>query len=434
MVATPKPDPSSVAQTLGLGNGARAEPPHRFKLPLKILIWTLLLIAIIVVWYFVRGSDKDTVRYLSEDVTRGDLIVSVSATGNLQPTTQVDVGSELSGTIEEVLVNDNDKIKKGQTLARLDTSKLEDQALKSEATLMAARANVTTAEATVNEASSNLDRLNEAWKLSDGKIPSKSDLTSAEAALKRAMAEKASAEAAVKQAEATLRADKTNLTKARIISPIDGVVLLRKIEPGQTVAASLQAPVLFVLAQNLSQMQLQVNIDEADVGQVKEGQSATFTVDAYPQRTFPATIKRVRYGSETTNGVVTYQGVLEVANDDLSLRPGMTATANITTLERDNALLVPNAALRFRPVHTDQTAGRSSVISTLFPRPARNNRSKSITNTATSGTTQTVWVLKNGQPVAVAVTVGATNGKQTEILAGELKEGDKVITDSETAS
>ena len=159
------------------------------------------------------------------------------------------------------------------------------------------------------------------------------------------------------------------------------------------------------------------------------------TVDAYPQRAFPATIQRVRYGSETTNNVVTYQGVLEVANDDLSLRPGMTATASITTLKRNDVLLVPNAALRFKPARTDASAtGSTSVLSKLFPRPPRSNRPKTVTSSTDSGTTQTVWLLSNGEPVAVSVTVGASDGKHTEILSGDLKQGDRVITDSESAS
>jgi HlyD family secretion protein len=286
--------------------------------------------------------------------------------------------------------------------------------------------------ATVAESRANLARLRQVAELSAGKVPSKAELDSAQAALDRAVASEASARAAVAQAQATLKSDHTNLAKASIRSPIDGVVLARKVEPGQTVAASLQAPVLFTLAENLAQMELQVDVDEADVGQVRAGQSATFNVDAYAGRKYPAAITRVGYGSQTKDGVVSYKTILKVSNDDLSLRPGMTATSEITTATRENVLLVPNAALRFTPPRQSGNGDKKndSFVSSLLPKPPGSTSSKPAA--AMSGTQQ-VWVLRDGQPVAVPVGAGVSNGRQTEVTGGELKPGMQVITESVAA-
>jgi HlyD family secretion protein len=232
----------------------------------------------------------------------------------------------------------------------------------------------------------------------------------------------------VAQARATLQSDETNLGKASIRSPINGVVLSREVDPGQTVAASFQAPVLFKLAEDLAKMELQVDVDEADVGQVKAGQKATFSVDAWPGREYSAVITRVGYGSQESEGVISYLTVLEVANDDLSLRPGMTGTADITTLTREKTLLVPNAALRFSPPAPDSTERKpgSSVTSALMPRMPRPARKVQVTGN--SGTPR-VWVLQDGHPLPIDVQTGATNGRVTEITGGELKAGMQVITE-----
>jgi HlyD family secretion protein len=406
------------------------------RLPPRKKFWLIagVVLLFLVGWFLLKPPSGDVpLSYKTETVTQGDLVVRVSATGNLQPTTEVDVSSELSGIIEEVLVKDNDPVKKDQVLARLDKSKLEDDVIKSEAALKSTQASVDVSKAASKEARSNLERLQKAWKLSGGKIPSKSEITTAEASLDKAVANEASALATVSQAEAVLRSNKTNLSKAEIRSTIDGIVLLRKIEPGQTVAASLEAPVLFVLAQDLKQMELHVQIDEADVGQVKEEQSAEFTVDAYPDRYYPARITRVRYGSETTNGVVTYQGVLEVTNDDLSLRPGMTATAKITTQKREKVLLVPNAALRYSPPNgTASASGKpSGLMSALMPRPPSDAGSKAVTVVA-KGSNQTVWVMRQGEtkPSLLNIKVGISDGRQTEVVSDNLKAGDAVVTES----
>jgi HlyD family secretion protein len=367
-------------------------------------------------------------QYHTEEVTRGDLVVTVSATGTLQPTNQVDVGSEVSGLVESVFVDDNDRVKSDQVLARLDVSKLQDQVVNARAARASAEAKVQLAVASVQESQANLARLRQVAELSGGKVPSKAELETGEATAARAVADEASARAAVEQSHASLRSAETNLAKASIRSPIDGIVLARQIEPGQTVAASFQAPVLFTLAEDLSQMELQVDVDEADVGEVREGQSATFTVDAYPNRRYPARIRRVSYGSQTKDNVVSYKTVLSVDNADLSLRPGMTATAEITTVTRQGVLLVPNAALRFTPP-VAATPERRGLVSSLLPRPpGAASRQASASNG--KNVEQKVWVLRNGQPEAVAVTAGPSDGRLTEATGGEVQPGMALITES----
>jgi HlyD family secretion protein len=389
----------------------------------------LAVLAGVLLW--LSGDGKGSVQYRTEALRRGDLVVTVSATGNLQPTNQVDVGSELSGIIDTVLVDINDRVQKGQVLARLDVSKLNDQIAKSRAALASAAATVRQAEATVTESRANLQRLQEVFRLSDGKVPSRSEMETAVASQARAAANLASAQAGVVQARATLSSDETNLAKASIRSPINGVVLARKVEPGQTVAASLQAPVLFTLAEDLAQMELQVNVDEADVGQVRAGQQATFSVDAYPGRKYPASISRVSYGSQVSEGVVSYLTELKVNNGDLSLRPGMTATAEISTAIRENALLVPNAALRFTPAPASgKKADSGGILAALLPRMPRLASTRAPRNDKDKGGAKQVWILQDGRPVPVKIKTGLTNGRMTEVLEGELKPGMQVITDS----
>ena len=364
--------------------------------------------------------------YVTEPASKGDLTLTVTANGTLQPTRSVSIGSELSGTVLRVLVDVNDFVKKGQVLVELDTAKLNDQILRSRAALASAQAQLAQAAATVKESHASLARLEEVSRLSGGKVPSKTELDSARAAHERAVAAEASARANVDSARATLSTDETNRSKASIRSPTDGMVLTRSVDPGNAVAASLQAVTLFTLAEDLRQMRLQVNVDEADVGRVKVGQPATFTVSAFPSRRFPASITRVAYGSTITDNVVTYQTQLDVKNDDLSLRPGMTATSTITAVERKNVLLVPNTALRFSPQTNGATAkSGSNIMASVLPRMPRSGARKS----ATGGTAKQVWVLRDGEPVAVNVTPGISDGRMTEITGGDLTEGMAVITD-----
>ena len=341
------------------------------------------------------------------------------------------MGTEVSGTIETVAVNYNDQVKAGQVLARLDTDKLESQVLKSQAALESAQANLLEAQAGVVEMRNELKRLKHVQELSGGKVPSRHDLDAAEAALNRAQAEEAGAKAQIAEAKATLRVDQTNLSKAVIRSPINGIVLERKVEPGQTVAASLQTPVLFILAEDLAQMELHVGVDEADVGQVKEGQDASFTVDAYPDRIFPARITEVRYAPQTEEGVVTYETLLSADNSDLSLRPGMTATADIIVKKVENAIIVPNAALRFTPPEQEKQDSKQSrgLVGTLLPRRPMRSSSKKQPDTPTHSSKKHVWMLRDGVPVVIPVTVGTTDGSMTEVVAGDIKPGMSLLVD-----
>ncbi|XOF35172.1 MAG: efflux RND transporter periplasmic adaptor subunit [Candidatus Electrothrix sp. YB6] len=366
--------------------------------------------------------------FTTEPVTIDNLVVTVTATGTLEPTNKVDVGSELSGKVEAVMADFNDQVTEGQVLARLDVSKLKAQVKQTEASLQAAKARVLQAEATIEETGSKLRQLQKVYKLSNGKMPSRTDMDAAKAASSRAKADLASAKAGVAEVQAKLDITLTDLAKAEIISPVNGIVLSRKIEKGQTVAASFEAPVLFELAEDLTKMELHVDVDEADIGQVSKGQEAEFTVDAYPERKFSAVISQVHFAATTTDGVVTYETVLLVDNTDLALRPGMTATAEIVVQQVENALTVPNAALRFTPPSPEKNTQKPSLLSTVFPRRSRRRKERKPT-IVPKGKRQHVWIeSKQGPPKQIAVKVGLSDGMRTEILEGELQDGDEVIT------
>lgn len=381
-------------------------------------------------------SAAGALQYETQPARRGNLKVTVSATGNLQPINEVSVGSELSGTVRTVEAEVNDRVKAGQILARLDTAKLKAQSEQAKASLASSQAKVLDAQATVRESEGNLGRLERLRDLTGGKTPSSSDLEAAAATLARARAEEATTRASVSQAEAVLSACETDLAKSVIRAPTRGVVLTRSVEPGQTVAASLQAPELFLLAEDLTRMELHVSVDEADVGRVRPGQEATFTVAAYPERTFPARITRVHYGSTTTSGVVTYETLLQVENPDLALRPGMTGTAEIVVQREEGALLVPNAALRFVPASPAAGAQASGakgrgLLAALLPGPPRRTKSASTqaespTKAAAAGKGR-VWVVRGGQPAPVAVTVGSTDGVVTQVTGGAVTAGTALV-------
>jgi HlyD family secretion protein len=416
---------SDIAKTLGVAPGS-----GRFRRLRRWLLLILVVVAVVVALSFRKSSGgSNVVQYRTEEARWGSLVVFVTATGTLEPTNQVEVGSEISGIVKTVEADYNDKVKVGQVLARIDTSKYEAQETQLKAALEAAQARVLQAKATLNETQTKLAQLQRVRELSDGKVPSQSEFDAAQAAFERAKADEASAAASVAQAEATLKATQTDIAKAVILSPIDGIVLTRSIEPGQTVAAAFQAPVLFTLAEDLTQMELHVHVDEADIGQVKEGQDAEFTVSAYLDRPFQARIVQTRFGSQTVDGVVTYETVLKVDNSDLSLRPGMTATADIMVKKVENALLVPNGALRFSPPAQQQQRASRGLVGMMLPGPGRLNRPQEPV-VDTSKRQQTVWVLKDGQPAAVPVTIGSTDGIKTEIASGDIQPGMLVITDT----
>ncbi len=415
---------SDISKTLEIESSGRRKGLKRW------LIVAILLVAVVttvVIWK--RMENSNSLQYKTQEVVRGNLTVIVTATGTLKPTNSVDVGSELSGTVKNVEVDYNSKVKVGQVLAKLDTTKLEATLTQSRAALESAKAKVLQAQATVAETRAKLAQLQRVRELSNGKVPSQSDMDAAEAAFERAKADEASAKAAVSQAEATVKANETDVSKSVIQSPINGIVLTRSMEPGQTVAASFTAPVLFTLAEDLTKMELHVNVDEADIGRVKEGQKATFSVAGYPDRTFEARITQARYGSSTTSGVVTYETVLKVNNSDLSLRPGMTATADITVKKVENATLIPSTALRFTPPVQEEKKPSSSLVGALLPHPPKPESQQRDEATANKKQ-QRVWTLKNGQLSAIPVTIGSTDGSMTEVVAGDIEPGMALVVDT----
>jgi HlyD family secretion protein len=441
---------SDVARTLG-DYGREPAPWKRY------VKWALLAAAVLSAVYFFLNRNADSApTYITQDVRRGGITVTVTATGNLEPRNQVDIGSELSGTMRNVNVDVNDEVKAGEVLAVLDTTRLRAQVLQQESSLASAEARVLQSEATLKESRANYQRLLKVRELSGNKIPSQQDLDVSEAAVARGEGDLAAARAAVAQARASLEAVRTDLAKTEIKSPINGIVLVRSVEPGSTVAASLQAPVLFTLAEDLKKMELHVSVDEADVGAVQVGQKASFTVDAFPNRTFSAHITQVHFASSntqkstssnsaqasaTSTGVVTYETVLEVDNSDLLLRPGMTATAQIITTSIEDAVLIPNAALRFQPEGVDvpgmpaANARQGSPIQALMPGPPRGLRMGGGGNREGGALRRMgrAWTIEDGKPVLVLFKAGASDGRFTQVLElGELPNLGRAATQLES--
>lgn len=373
------------------------------------------------------GSSEQKVGYTTVPAARSDLTVEVSATGALQPLTQVDISSELSGVVRSVAVDENQRVAKGDVLATLDTTRLTAQVERGEASVKAAQAKVDDAKTTLAETEQALAR---ARQLADRKLTTDQAMETATAARDRAKSALDSADANLDIARADLKLTQADLDKSAIYAPIDGIVLTRSVDPGQTVASSLQAPVLFVIAAELEHMELKAAIDEADIGAVKAGQQAKFTVDAYPERQFDAGIRDIAYASVTTEGVVTYDARLDVDNKDLLLRPGMTATVSIVTRQADDVLTVPNEAFRYSPPVADSRREGWSLQRLFMPRMRRGGRDRGQEQLAEPGM-RTLYVLRDGRPEAVQVRVGSTDGDKTEILSG-LTDGDRVVTGNAT--
>lgn len=405
-----------IAVILGLG---KARPiASRWR---KIGWFALVLIGSLSAYGWLAGKNGTGVRYVTEPTSRGSLTVIVTATGSAQPVKQVNVSSELSGTVRKVNVDYNSQVKVGDVLAELDTEKLKATVQSYRARLATAKAKAADTAATIVEKKAEFERKR---TLASKDLGSARDLDVAKAAFERAEAQHAMALADIVQAESEMHLNEINLSKACICSPVDGIVLKRSVDPGQIVASSLQAPVLFLIAEDLRQMELQVDVDEADVGKVKIGQSVNFSVDAYPDRKFPAKVRDIRFGSETVQGVVTYKAVLTIDNAEFLIRPGMTATAEIVVQKIEDALLVPNAALRFSPPPAQQKSG--GLLRALLP-VGPGFRSPSKPEAAVQG--QRVWILKDGVPVAVPVVAGATDGRRTEIRKGDIAPGTAVVTE-----
>jgi HlyD family secretion protein len=342
--------------------------------------------------------------YKTEAVSKGDLTILVTATGTVEPRNTVEVGAEISGLISKVYVDYNDPVHKGQLLAELDKAYLKAAVQQAEANLAAAKAKYNDAVAAEQEAELQAGRGKELY---DKGIDSREDYDTLQSALVRAQASVDSAQAQITVAQAALESANTNLGKASIRSPINGVVLSRKVEPGQAVAAAMSTPVLFEIAEDLKLMELHVNVDEADIGSLQQGQTATFTVDAYPDRVFNAVLKKIYNTPTEEDNVITYETILTVDNPDLALRPGMTCRVSIVTETIKDALLVPTSAFRFQPSTAAgmKTAGGKNM-----------------------------WILRDGRPMNIPVQIGASDGSLTVVYSKELKVGDEVLVGTQTGS
>ncbi|KIM11898.1 MAG: hypothetical protein KU37_03320 [Sulfuricurvum sp. PC08-66] len=369
----------------------------------KRLIWlaVIAVVAVVVVKFILPKETK--VSYTTAPVEERELVVVVSTTGNLEPIEKVDVGSEVSGTLSHVYVDYDDVVTAGMVLARIDTTKLDAALQSAQATLGQTKASLENAQATLIEAQRAYNRAHELHKATNGLKPSDKDMDTIEANYLRAKAQIQSVKAQLIQAQESVKSNQYNLDRAVVVSPIDGTVLDRKVDAGQTVVAAMTTPLLFTIAKDLRQMQLLVAIDEADVGVVRAGQKAHFSVDAYPNQKFEATIIKVRLNANIVNSVVTYNAELSVTNDDLLLRPGMTASADIVVRTVPRGLVVPNAALRFTPKEHNATDKLSRV-----------------------------WRLESDVPTSVEVEVLATDGLYSAISSSTLHVGDAIITSATT--
>ncbi|MFT6473023.1 efflux RND transporter periplasmic adaptor subunit [Qipengyuania profunda] len=422
--------PDQIEEFLGTKSRPRWRRWMKYWLPALIVLTLVLAVS-------TCSGDGDKPEYISEPVIERSLDLTVTATGNLRPTNQVQVGSEVSGRIDRILVDVNERVARGQVLAQINTDVIEDQIRQAQANLNAARAQVAQARATLDVDVAQLDRLRGVYEVSGGKVPSRVELEQADAAVKRDRAAVASANANVRAAEAQLSTALTSRSRAVIRSPVSGMVLARQVEPGQTVAASFNTPTLFIIAEDLAVMQLRVDIDEADVGQVEEGQKATFTVDAYPGRRFPAQVERIDQASTNTAvtatqqassaagasaSVVNYEARLSVANPQGLLRPGMTATATIATQSTGKRMLVPNSALRFQPDAEEKEEG-----GVLNPKIGLQQNEQQATIGV--GSRQRVQVIQDdGTLKPVEVVTGESDGRLTVVTSKELKPGMKVVT------
>ncbi|MBT0665387.1 efflux RND transporter periplasmic adaptor subunit [Geobacter pelophilus] len=386
---------------------------------MKKAIICLVVLAILAAggWYL-ASTRKPAVSYKTAKIERGTIVSTVAATGNLSAVTTVQVGTQVSGTIQKLYVDYNSRVKKGQTIAEIDPSLFNASVEQARGNALNAEANLLKAKVTLADAERTLNRNKKL--LSDG-IISQSDYDVAETATQSAKASLKAAEGSVAQTKGALQLARTNLRYSVIRSPVDGVVISRAVDVGQTVAASFQTPTLFTIAQDLTKMQIETSVDEADISRVLVGQKASFTVDAYPEQTFGGKVVQVRSAPVVTQNVVTYIVVVNVDNKDLKLKPGMTANVSIEVGRKDNVLKLPPAALRFKPKAKLDEAKDKKPGSSLQPggKPGRKEKG------------QQVYTLKENKPVAVTIKTGIGNNSSIELLEGPLKEGDEVIVEQQ---
>ena len=373
-----------------------------------IILAVVLLISGIAGFFYLKRSPE--VSYKTVKIERGDIVSTVAATGNLSAVTTVQVGTQVSGTIQKLYVDYNSRVKKGQPIAEIDPSLFNASIEQSQGNFLAAEANLQKAKVTLTDAERTRDRNK---NLLAGGIISQSDYDVAETACQSARASVKAAEGSLAQARGSLLQSKTNLHYSVIRSPVDGVVISRAIDVGQTVAASFQTPTLFTIAQDLTKMQIEVSVDEADISRIQLNQNVSFTVDAYPEQNFRGKVVQIRNAPVINQNVVTYITVVTVDNSDLKLKPGMTANVSIEVAKKVGVLKLSPAALRFKPISNAEKPGAErGAGGTPGGRKAKG---------------QQVYLLKDNAPVAVPVTTGISNNSSIELLDGGLKEGDEVI-------
>lgn len=390
---------------------------------IRKLILVVILLALIGggYYYYQQNQVRDPeALYRQQEVTQGSVTQSVSANGTLNPVTVVSVGTQVSGRVSKLFVDFNDKVKEGQILLELDDSLFTAQ-------IAQTRGNIDNIQASIDLAAANEARMR---TLYEQEYVSKQELDQAVQALK-------SAQAQLRASRAQLKRDETNLSYSIIRSPVSGVVIDRIVDVGQTVAASFQTPELIKIAEDLSKMQIDSSFAEADIGSIKVGQKAKFNVDAFPNRQFEGVVKQIRLNPTVSSTVVTYNVVISVDNPDELLLPGMTAYVNIAVSERDNALLVPNAALRFKPAEEEASAEAAPTRAAGVERRGNGARRGGGQQTNGEGRMQraagedtargNVYRLRNGKLEAVRVRVGITDGRLTEIMSRDLKPGDRII-------
>ncbi len=382
----------------------------------KIVIGIAILAIIGVAAFFALGNKGGVPQFRAEKITKGDLTTVITATGTMNAVTTVLVGTQVSGTIKMLHADFNSHVKKGQMIAQIDPALFQAQVEQARANLVTAKANLAKSEVAVVDTRRTLERNRE---LSSKNLIARSDLDTAETNYDSARAQVNASKAQVEQAAAALSTAETNLAYTRILSPVDGIVVSRNVDVGQTVAASFQTPTLFNIAQDLTKMQIDTNVAEADVGRIKVGQEVDFTVDAYPDTTFKGRVGQIRIAPITVQNVVTYDVVIVVDNQQLRLMPGMTANVSVIVDEKKDVLKVPNAALRFKP--SDRTKGGPAD-------PAKGgSAAKAKGGTAEKGAV--VWIIENEKPKRIRVNVGISDGSYTELVSGELKEGQEVIVE-----
>jgi len=384
----------------------------------KVIVAAGLIVILAIGGFFLFKNKSNGVKFKTEKVSKGDIRASVTATGTMSAVTTVLVGTQVSGTIKQLFVDYNSSVKKGQLLAQIDAAVFQAQVEQARANLQSVIANVEKSEAAMLDAKRTMERNR---TLFDRNFIARSDLDTSETNYQSAKAQVNVSKAQVEQARAALQIARTNLQYTRILSPVDGMVISRNVDIGQTVAASFQTPTIFSIAQDLTQMQIDTNVDEADIGKIVVGQPVQFSVDAYPDIDFNGKVSEIRNAPVTVSNVVTYVVVIKVDNPDFKLKPGMTANVTIIIDQKQGVLKIPNAALRFKWM--EEKAGEKGKAGVTPKRPEA-------VKDAPGRRTQGLWILENDKPKRVPVTLGISDGNYTEIAAGDLKEGDAAIVEA----